>query len=302
MMRAMYSGVAGLKAHQVRMDVIGNNIANVNTYGFKASRVVFKDAFYQTLTAASAASTTLGGSNPSQVGYGATVGSIDLLNTRGGFSPTDNPSDIMIEGEGYFLTGINKPTGYNATNGDVKALNMTRVGRFNFDAAGSLVDTNRNVVYGFKPSGVGGVFAPADFDNVVPIEIPKDPLSVPANSAPIALTSITFAADGTITGIDAANTMITIGRLAVASVPNPSGMEALEGNNFNGKNNTGKIQAFAASTATVGKIRAGGLEMSNVDLSKEFTEMITTQRGFQANTRIITVTDEMLQELVNLKR
>ncbi|MEG1778912.1 MAG: flagellar hook-basal body complex protein, partial [Oscillospiraceae bacterium] len=111
MVRSMFSGVAGLRAHQTKMDVIGNNIATVNTNGFKTGRVTFKDSFYQTLTGSSASGGSFGGGNASQIGFGSQVNSIDVLHTPGGFAPTGDPSDTMINGNGYYMVGPSEPGG-----------------------------------------------------------------------------------------------------------------------------------------------------------------------------------------------
>ncbi len=354
MVRSMFSGVAGLRAHQTKMDVIGNNIANVNTYGFKAGRVTFKDSFYQTLSGSSAAGGSFGGGNASQIGYGSQVNSIDVLHTNGGFAPTDDPADIMITGSGYFLVGPLMEGGLNPNNGDVSKLQLTRVGIFRFDGSGNLVDPNRNLVYGFKGYSSGdkladlptnGVFTTSDgtnfkvagntitkcnadgtpaataftqpeIDKIIETDTTVTPSVVKLKVAvtdqtqvvPIKMptgkkvNSISYGKDGTITAIDEDERVITIGRIAVANVPNPSALEMIQSSYYRAKDNTGIVTAHTAGEGTTGQIQSGGLEMANVDLSKEFTEMITTQRGFQANTRIITVSDEMLQELVNLKR
>lgn len=138
MLRALYSGVSGLKAHQSKMDVIGNNIANVNTYGYKSQRVTFKDTFYQTLTASSEATATSGGGNPSQVGYGTVISTIDVLHTRGGYVSTGQSTDLYINGEGYFVA--------RDSNGEEY---YTRVGAFNFDGDGNLVDGNDSFICGY---------------------------------------------------------------------------------------------------------------------------------------------------------
>ena len=98
----MYSGVSGMKAHQTKLDVIGNNIANVNTYGFKSSRTTFSEVYYQTVRSASGASANQGGMNASQIGYGVNVATIDVMQTRSGFQMTDNGMDVAISGEGFF--------------------------------------------------------------------------------------------------------------------------------------------------------------------------------------------------------
>lgn len=304
MVKSMFAAVSGLRAHQTKMDVIGNNIANVNTYGYKASRATFKDVFYQTLTAGSNGGTgdgTYGGGNPSQVGYGSQIGSIDVMHTSGGIAPTDNPMDAMIIGNGYFLVGAKNATGYPSDGSgtgttDLKSLNLTRVGIFNFDGDGNLVDANRNCVYGFLSAD--GKTAPTTTGNIVPLKVPNDTTT----SKPMKLSGISIAADGTVSGIGPSKEPVIIGKIAVANVPNPNALNMTESSYFKAKDNTGLITANVPGEGATGQLKAGALEMANVDLSKEFTDMITTQRGFQANTRIITVTDEMLQELVNIKR
>lgn len=291
----MFAAVAGLRAHQTKMDVIGNNIANVNTYGFKAARATFKDVFYQTTKAGSEPGTVYGGGNASQVGYGSQIGSIDVMHTSGGVSPTDNPMDAMVVGNGYFMVG---PKGVTTTTSeDLKSLNLTRVGIFNFDGAGNLVDSNRNCVYGFKNTAAVG--ATATYGTTI------EALKIPDGATvgvPMKLTGISIGADGTVSGINASNQPVVIGKIAVANVPNPNALNMTENSYFKAKDNTGVITANVPGEGATGQLKSGCLEMANVDLSQQFTDMITTQRGFQANTRIITVTDEMLQELVNLKR
>ena len=138
MMRSLSSGVAGLKAHQTKMDVIGNNIANVNTVGYKAQRVTVKDSFYQTLSSATDSSTMSGGTNAAQVGYGSAVSTIDVLHTNGGINTTGNAMDLYIQGNGYFVVD------------DGKGNKMyTRVGVLSFDGDGNLVDGNGNYVLGY---------------------------------------------------------------------------------------------------------------------------------------------------------
>jgi len=215
----------------------------------------------------------------------------------------------MINGQGFFLVGPDLgPIGI----GEVTSLNLTRVGSFVFDGSGNFVDMNRNHVYGFVAiPGEEDIFDPADptivigkrtvytYDTteVEPLKMPLD-----ASGEQLILKQITIGSDGTIIGIDDDNNVVQVGKIAVANVPNPSALEASSNSYYLAKANTGLILASIPGENTTGMIQAGGLEMSNVDLAKEFTDMITTQRGYQANTRIITVTDEMLAELVNMKR
>lgn len=159
MLRSLYSGVSGMSAHQTKMDVIGNNIANVNTYGFKASRVTFSDIYYQTMRNATAGTTTSGGNNPSQIGYGATVGTIDTDMSRSGFQTTGNGLDLSIAGEGFFQV-------------QDKAGNIfyTRAGNFGIDNNGNLVDSNGNFVLGVTGDPSTQVAAAS---NKIQIVVPK---------------------------------------------------------------------------------------------------------------------------------
>lgn len=144
MVRSLYAGVTGMKAHQTRMDVIGNNIANVNTYGFKSSRATFRDVYYQSLRGAAAGSNTKGGVNPSEVGYGSTIGSIDVLQTQSTMSTTGNPLDIAITGEGFLQV--------QDADGNIF---YTKAGMLNIDSNGNLIDSNGNFVLGTSGKPVG---------------------------------------------------------------------------------------------------------------------------------------------------
>lgn len=317
MVKSMFAAVAGLRAHQAKMDVIGNNIANVNTYGYKAARATFRDVFYSTSSGAGNAGDKYGGTNPSQLGYGSKIGSIDSLMTGGGTATTDNPTDCMIVGNGFFLVG-SKPSEKEGVTGlkvsteagklgevnqtDVSALSLTRVGIFNFDGSGNLVDSNGRMVYGFasKYDSAKSEYS-LNMDAVTALKIPSKNAAADAYE-PMALKNITIGKDGSIVGTNDQDKSILIGKIAMANVPNPNALERGENSYYTAKANTGTITVNPSGQNSTGTIESGCLEMSNVDLSKEFTDMITTQRGFQANTRIITVTDTMLEELVNLKR
>lgn len=401
MLRSLYSGVSGLKSQQTKMDVIGNNIANVSTYGFKSSSTTFRDVYYQTLSSSSNASGDMGGANASQVGYGTTVGSIDLLNTRSGFASTGRGMDCYIDGEGYFV--IKDGAGNER---------LTQIGTFGFDGNGNLVDGNKNFVCGYpvestsEKASVGGAtidFGTANgsaFDGYtvevkygttasvaadsttkkVTVTLASDPAATPpvvptaadlqtalqgmtatswtgtppttdgttaitygatitvdgvgaatdptddnvvtetsGMAAPVAkfdyskdpekiingfgeLTNMTIGADGTVTGQATDGTIKVIGQIAIANVPNPDAL-TMEGNSyFKAVSNTGSISYSAPGSNNVGALKTGGLESSNVDLATEFSDMIMTQRAFQANSKIITVSDDMLETLVNLKR
>lgn len=276
MIRSMFSAVSGLKGHQTMLDVIGNNIANVNTAGFKASRVLFSDMYYQTLSNASAPTPATGGTNPTQIGYGSKVSSIDLLNTRSGLQQSGRAMDTYISGEGFFTV-----------KDSAGELNYTRVGSFSFDASGNLLDASGSFVMGQIPTLSNPV------GTLVPINIPSFQN----------YSGISIGSDGAITGTNLTTMAIqTLGQIPIAVFNNPDGMEQRGDQYFGETLNSGAPGYAAAGTGLAGQLVSGGLEMSNVDLSKEFTDMIVAQRGYQANARVITTSDQVLEELVNLKR
>ncbi|MDD4843551.1 MAG: flagellar hook-basal body complex protein [Anaerotignum sp.] len=313
MVKSMFSGIAGLRAHQQKMDVIGNNIANVNTYGYKAGRVTFKESIYQTTSSSSEGNDVFGGSNPSQVGYGSEVGTIDLMFSSGAYAPTDSSMDCMIDGEGFFIVGNKGIT--IKTDGDDPAaisqemtkLSLSRVGNFAFDGEGYLCDGSGNIVYGYvhKDGNMENDLDTTTLQAIRVAYVDENGDYVAAGTAdatPLKLNSISISKTGEIIGSDSDGESVTVGMLALANVPNANALEKSQGPYYTIRENTGYVLPYEPGKGTTGSILSNGLEMSNVDLAKEFSEMITTQRGFQANTRIISVTDEMLEELVNIKR
>lgn len=456
MMRSMFSGVSGLKAHQAKMDVIGNNVANVNTIGFKAGRVTFQEIFNQTLRGAGApdAATARGGTNPMQIGLGIAVGSIDNQMTGGSPQRTDNPTDLSIEGDGFFIV----------KGSAADTFKFTRAGNFGLDKLGNLVSGDGMNVYGWtkydtasdgsvkfdtelpigpinlyadEPNGNKKIIAAkatsyatfsgnldsqygvaADsnsqfsvpftvYDELgnahelsvnfrktgavtdVPIKLPDgtdgtepgtkwtynitdkagnkltgatEPTVVFNSNGKLVqnyggtpstspstytltldpgagtgtkpfdidldfknltqyradssvkpsnvdgyttgnLVTFNIGSDGMLTGVYSNGQQQPLGLIALAGFDNPAGLQKVGGNLFIPTTNSGDFtKGVPAGSQGVGTLSPGTLEMSNVDLSREFTDMIITQRGFQANSRIITTSDEMLQELVNLKR
>jgi flagellar hook protein FlgE len=272
MLRSMYSGVSGMRGFQTKLDVIGNNIANVNTVGFKAGRVMFKDILSQSVSGVTRPEDgTTGGVNAKQVGLGVAIAAIDTLHTPGSAMTTNVPTDIRIDGDGFFAV--------SPDDGTTKYL--TRAGNFTLDALGQLVNGD-----GMFVLDSGGA----------PIKL--DPAEVKAFS---------ISQDGSVIGVAADGTSSVVAQLGVMKVVNPSGLEKLGGNLYKMTQNANPDGDETLTTAGdleagTGAIIAGQLEMSNVDLTSEFTEMIVAQRGFQANSRIITTSDEILQEVVNLKR
>ena len=456
MMRSLYAGVSGLKNHQTRMDVVGHNISNVNTYGYKTTRVTFQDMLSQTIAGAAKPEENRGGVNPKQVGLGMTIASIDRLFTQGSLQTTGNQTDLAISGDGFFVVA----------DGDKKF--YTRAGTFGLDKDGTMVNPanglkvqgwmgtrNENGEMVVNPSGSpedlvvpiynkiearetsnirykcnldarkgivppnatgrmrasAGVTTSIDMydkqgnthrlsmifwktganqwtgsaaisdattpvtldiagqtgpnqentssrinlrfspdgklisasDEAGPDEINQGKLSVTAKyrvegdptvrqialnigqagildgitqfSSPSTTKAVeqdgyamgymeSFNIDnsGVITGVYSNGVKQSVGQVAVSVFTNPQGLIASGENLFEVSNNSGMANTGPAAQAGRGKIQAGTLEMSNVDLSDQFTDMIVTQRGFQANSRTITTSDQMLQELISLKR
>jgi flagellar hook protein FlgE len=393
MLRSLFSGISGLRSHQTMLDVTGNNIANVNTTGFKSSQTQFQDTLSQVVQNAGGAQAGTGGTNPAQVGLGVRVAGITTNFTQGASQITGRSTDMMIQGDGFFVVRKGNDTFY------------TRAGSFDFDATGQMVlpgegalvqgwaavngvvDTNgplsdlrvpagsimpavasteafyegnldvnaadgtvlertvkvfdavgneRELALAFtKTAGAwsltasDGVAAPVTtpltFNADGSLATPAANLTVGTIAVDISamtgfagldtikaksqngqaagtLQSFALGADGTITGAFSNGLKQTIGRLALGSFTNPAGLEKAGGSLFRTSVNSGDAQVGAAGTGGRGSLAGGALEMSNVDLSSEFTSLIIAQRGFQANSRVITTSDELLQELVNHKR
>ncbi|MCC3270928.1 flagellar hook protein FlgE [Arthrobacter gengyunqii] len=388
MLRSLYSGISGLRSHQTMLDVTGNNIANVNTSGYKATAVQFQDTLSQLTQGATAPAVDAGGGNPAQVGLGVQVAGISTNFAQGSAQATGRGTDMMIDGDGFFVTRQGGQTQY------------TRAGAFNVDANGRLVTADGSLVQGWgAENGVvaaggaltdltipSGAIAPAAattnaaltgnlpedaeagtklvrdlevFDangnsSSVPVTFTrtangwdvsaKDATTVPltftagkltAPASPVltvggvavdlaaitgyadvdtvavtsqngrsagTLDSWSMAADGTLIGSFSNGSKQALGRIVLAGFTNPDGLEKIGGSSYVATANSGAAVVGGPGVGGNGAVAAGSLEMSNVDLSQEFTNLIVAQRGFQANARIITTSDEVLQELTNLKR
>jgi len=303
MLRSMYAGISGMKGFQTQLDTIGNNISNVNTYGYKKGRITFQDMMSQTMTGAQgptegANGNTRGGLNPSQVGLGSQTGSIDTIHTQGNRQTTNRPLDLSLEGDGMFMLAEG---GTDDINTDGKAFNLdnvntsfTRAGNFYLDSEGAIVNNEGKYLVG-EPYTINQNGPNTAQNNAGMITIPED------------AQSFSIQPDGAVSYVDADGTPKVAGQIRLANFANPSGLEKVGGNSYRYTTNAGEPIAelgdlSVAGEDGTGQMVAGALEMSNVDLAESFTEMITAQRGFQANTRIITTSDEILQELVNLKR
>lgn len=425
MIQALLAGVASIKAQQTRMNVIGNNLANVNTTSYKGSRVTFQDMMSQTMRGASRPTAAFGGTNPIQFGLGVAVSGTDVNNEQGSLNATNRPTDLAIQGNGYFLTGNSERVAY------------TRDGAFDLDAEGNLVQPSTGErLLGWTADSFGSVDATRPITAASRLQIPlgslnavqatsqvsfagnlngngtstdswtstvrvydslggphditvrwfnrQDPpagnppqgaqsswewealegttplgssatsgngplyfdesgriiessvtgtINVPSSAGtpgfeiglnfgrisqlktdsqvqasdqngfpPGSLQGFSIGNDGTITGLFTNGLTRTLGRVAMAIFPNPNGLERLGSNLWRNTDNSGIPVVGAAGTGGRGSINAGFLEQSNVDIGSEFTDLIVTQRGFQANTKVVTTVDEMLQELLNMKR
>ncbi|MDP3179835.1 MAG: flagellar hook protein FlgE [Spirochaetaceae bacterium] len=464
MMRSLYSGVAGLQNHQVRMDVLGNNISNVNTTGFKRGRVTFQDMLYQQMSGASRPTDEVGGVNAKEVGLGVSVASIDTVHTQGALQTTGVMTDLALQGNGFFVLKkgeaslftraggfgldaegvlVNPGTGYRvqgwaaqvvggreilSTAGPVQdlvipvgskdpakatsrvdlACNLDkrtaeippgagpdavedgtwRIEEKVFDSFGlphtlrveftkvvgqpnqwlAAVDvdpgaetpTNVSVALGQPAAGGDRIFT-VEFDNRGLLrrvgdaqgnlsqetgaldlgvsfdvrdatpgaggETVRQDFRLSLGSVASAAGTVTqmaersstkvFSQDGYTMGyldtfkIDQAGVVTavysngsnrTIGQIALATFANPGGLEKVGETNFVQSVNSGMANVGPSGIAGKGKVIAGSLEMSNVDLADQMTDMIVTQRGFQANSKTIQTSDQMLQELLTLKR
>ncbi len=417
MMRSLFSGVSGLKNHQTRMDVIGNNISNVNTTGFKSSRTTFVDMLSQTLTGASAPQDNRGGTNAKQIGLGSSVSSIDMLFTNGSVQSTGKNTDLCMSGNGLFVVNNGTQNYY------------TRNGAFEFDAAGNyVIPGNGYFVQGWMADGTGpkakidptkepgNIVIPAgkpmdsaatteidlskniDADTAagatgatmtvtlvdslggthdVTLTLTKDAttpnlwsgavtstdptintptvgtaiklefetngalksiegdftvqpatagefdditvnitgtagsltqysgmntiMGTPDGNTAGTLESVSIDNSGTITGTYTNGVRQIEAQVAVAQFNNAAGLNKIGDSLYQTSNNSGEPNVKTATDFGV-TITPSALEMSNVDVANEFTDMIITQRGFQSNSKIITTSDEMLETLINLKR
>ncbi len=272
MLSSLFTGVSGIQQMQQRMDVIGNNIANVNTTGFKGARTLFEDTFSQAV-----------GGPAFQVGSGVNTSSIRNQFSQGTISATGAPTDLAIAGNGFFVVR-------NSVDGNTFA---TRSGEFHVDNGGYLVNDAGFRVQGFSDSGLS-----------TRGDILIDATGAPASTTPGAsVTGFAFDNQGKLTVRLSDGTSFTRGQVLLQSFSNPQSLVKEGGNMYSGMASAGPLtQTSAPPSNGLGSLQAGAVETSNVDLTNEFASMITTQRAFQANAKVITTSDEMLQDIVNLKR
>jgi flagellar hook protein FlgE len=281
MLRSLYAGISGLRAHQTMMDVVANNIANVNTVGYKSSQTVFKDTLSQMVKGAGApgaAPAVTGGTNPAQIGLGVQLAAISNNFGQGAGQLSGRGLDQMIQGDGFFVV---------QSSGEQL---FTRAGSLSLDADGNLVTPDGGLVQGWMGAAPDPTAAPTAM--TIPIQ---------KNAVPL-LQSYSIAPDGTINGVFAGDVKQVIGKLALATFANAGGLEKVGNTMFRASVNSGAPDIGAADTGSRGVLTGGVLEMSNVDLAAEFTNLILAQRGFQASSRVITTSDQVLEDLVNIKR
>ncbi len=267
------SGTSALESYTQGLNVIGNNIANINTTAFKSATTSYADSFSNTLQAASAESDT----NSMQVGTGVQVAGINTDFTQGSTVQTGVVTNLAISGNGYFAV----------TNTSDAANYATRDGTFSFNSSGTLVNAQ-----GYQVLDSTGA--------AISISNCK---SAAGNSITYAnASSVTIGTDGTVTAYDSAGTAYAGQKVGLLTVTNQANL-LNEGNNLYSFATTGATLANnlgVAGTGSLGQVQSGMLEQSNVDLTKQFADMITTQRSFEAASRVVTVSDTVLQDLENL--
>jgi flagellar hook protein FlgE len=289
MMRGMYAAISGLEAHQTMLDVTANNLANVDTIGYKDQRTTFVDELTQNLSAATGPNGFNGGSNAKQVGLGVQVGSIDNLMGNGSQQTTGNALDIYIQGDGFLQVGNGAPgTTAPYTSNLPSTVDYTRAGNLKLNSAGFLTTQSGQYVVGST--------APSSSSSAAPTY-----LNVPPGS-----TNLAIGQDGSVTYTDQNTTSptfgqtVTAGYITLASFPNEAGLQRDGGSLWSATASSGAATVGTPNVAGFGQTISGSLEMSNVDLATEFTNMITAERGYQANSKVITTADTMLSTIVNM--
>jgi flagellar hook protein FlgE len=322
----MYAAISGLEAHQTMLDVVSNNLANVDTIGYKAQRTTFVDELSQTLNPGSGVVGGNSGSNPEQVGLGVEVGSIDNLMGAGSLQTTGNPLDIAIQGDGFLQVGNGIPGTAKAAGAGTEATypmtttpnNMptqtqyTRAGNLTINPAGFLCTQSGQYVVGNAanatavpppagaPAGANPTYTYASATTA------GSPSTATYINVPPGSTNVAIGQDGAVTYTDQTTgsktdgMQVTAGYLTLATFPNEAGLTRDGGSLWSTSQNSGTATIGTPGTGGFGSTIAGSLEMSNVDMATEFTNMITAERGYQANSRVITTADDMLQTIVTM--
>ena len=280
MLLSLDSGVSALNQFQQDLNVIGNNIANVNTVGFKSSTMNFADALSQTLGSNSAGS--------EQVGTGVAMASISKQFTQGSITSTNVQTDLAVNGSGFFL--VKDPS----TGADY----VTRDGNFSVDTNGNLVTSSGMRVQGYSDAGL---------TTVGDIKIDNTGATITTNGVTAADTSAvqsySFGSNGKLTVQLADGTQFTRGQVLLQNFTSPTQLMSAGNNLYSGLTAAGPLAAPVAPNSNgLGALAVGALEMSNVDLAGQLTGLITAQRAYEANAKVITTSDQILQSLNNLGR
>jgi flagellar hook protein FlgE len=272
MMTALSSAVSGLDAYQEQMDIIGNNIANLNTTGFKSATGNLVDSFSDTLQAATSTADGI------QVGTGVATASVTDDWSQGAINPTGVASNLAINGNGFFV--VQDPVSL--------AQYVTQDGTFTLNAKGNLITSTGNYVLG--TTGTSTTLAPII-------------INPPALADGAVMTSYTISAQGAITANMSDSTTVAIGTVMLQNFTDPQALTNVGNNLYSNMANAGPLSAPGApGSGNLGTIQSGALELSNVDLSAQMADLIVAQRAFEANSKIITTSDELLQDVVNMKR
>ncbi len=272
MMRALWSASSGMQAQQLNIDIISNNLANVNTAGFKKNRAEFKDLLYETLDRPDSPELLPGAAVPVgiQVGHGVRPSATTRDFSEGNLQPTGNTFDVAIEGPGFFM--IKMP-------GEKEKLAFTRDGAFKI----SVDETERTLVT------AEGYYVLDDGEDIITIDE--------------GYTDISIASDGTITGVDEDGTIEELGRIGLAKFLNPEGLLAIGNNLFEATEASGEyVPKEDVSDSGYGTLLQGFLEMSNVQVVEEMVNLIIAQRAYEVNTKAVQASDEMLAQANNLRR
>ena len=344
MLRSLYSGISGMKVNQTKLDVIGNNLANVSTTAFKGSRVNFSTTISQTLGSASAASDSLGGVNGKQIGLGAQISSIDKIMSQGSMQSTSRSLDVAVDGSGYFMVATGPALTGNANDSITIANNgignmpanssvaYTRDGSFVLDNEGNLLTSKGYRVLGFAMETTDPVTnktgdnieddgkvlyvesnnqTKAIDNKLVSLKIPDKVLKDDGKGGktPVAVKSFNISADGLITGVLETGEITALGQIAMSSFKNEVGLTEIGNNMYEPSGSSGAAIISSGKNSTAGRnssgygdILQGYLEMSGVDMAEQFTDMIVATKAFQAAGKTITTGDEILSEIINLKR
>ncbi len=297
MLAGMYAAISGLDANQAMLNETANDLANVNTVGYKGASVTFANELTQVMRGASGPTSTNGGSNPVQIGLGVQVNATINEMSEGSFQSTNNPLDIAIEGDGFLRVGEGTPPGKEPyTSGIPTSIQYTRAGDLTTNPNGFLITQSGEYVIGRNAvateSETGTTYAPGKEDTYIVI--------------PPGSSDVSIGQDGSVSYTDENpesknfGERVTAGYVSLATFANESGLERLGGSLWGQTANSGTPIVGTPDTPGFGATIGGELEMSNVDMATEMTNMITAERGYQANSRVISTADEMLGTLVTM--